>query len=117
MNKFKDLVVWQKSIDLAIRVYEITSSFPASEKYNLVSQANRSAVSVASNIAEGAGRNSNPQFLSFLQFSLGSSYELETQLLLANRLNFLTDEKFVEVECMLNEVQRMLMGLIKKLRT
>lgn len=80
MNKYKDLIVWQHAINLAASVYQITESFPSKETYGLVSQINRSAVSVASNIAEGAGRNSFKEFDQFLGIALGSLYELETQL-------------------------------------
>jgi four helix bundle protein len=75
MNRFKDLKVWQKSIDLVEQVYKCTCNFPASERYGIISQINRSSVSIASNIAEGAGRNSQKEFKNFLSIALGSSFE------------------------------------------
>ena len=116
MNKFKDLKVWQKSMDLAETVYTITQDFPDKEKFGLTSQLRRSAVSIASNIAEGAGRNSNPMFLSFLHIALGSSYELETQILLSYRFKYIDDVVFDKVSYLLDETQKMLMGLIKSLK-
>ena len=86
MNKYKGLNVWKQAIDLAAEVYQITERFPAKEAYGLISQINRSVVSVVSNIAEGAGRNSGKEFDYFLEIALGSLFELETQLIIGNRL-------------------------------
>lgn len=83
MHEYKKLKVWNDAIELVTDIYLITKTFPDSEKYGLVSQINRCAVSIPSNIAEGAGRNSNGEFRQFLGISNGSCYELETQLLLA----------------------------------
>jgi four helix bundle protein len=87
MNQYKKLIVWQKSIDLVVKVYEKTNNFPDKEKFGLTTQINRCAVSIASNIAEGAGRNSEKEFNNFLGITLGSSCELETQLIIANKLS------------------------------
>ena len=87
MHKIQDLRIWHKAIDLATEVYKATENFPTEEKYGLTSQIRRSAVSVPSNIAEGAGRNSNKQFCQFLGISNGSSYELQTQLIFLIDLN------------------------------
>lgn len=84
MHNFKDLIIWQRSMELAKVVYEITANFPPNEKYGLTSQINRAVVSVPSNIAEGAGRSSDKEFAQFLSIALGSAFELETQLILAN---------------------------------
>ena len=92
MNKFKDLLVWQKAIDLTEFVYLLTTQFPSEEKYGLTSQIRRCVVSIPSNIAEGAGRNSKNEFKHFLSIAFGSSYELETQLILANRFNYILKE-------------------------
>lgn len=81
MNNFRNLEVWNKVVELATYVYQITESFPKAEKYGLTSQMRRSAVSISSNIAEGAGRGSEKEFNHFLNISTGSCYELETQLL------------------------------------
>ncbi len=115
MNKFKDLLVWQKSIDIAEEVYRLTADFPAVEKFNLESQIKRSVVSIASNIAEGAGRGSKNEFKHFLSIALGSSYELETQLILSGRLNYSSKEKVELLLTKLDEIQKMLIGLQKSL--
>jgi four helix bundle protein len=115
MNKFRDLLVWQKAMDLAEHVYTLTKDFPVDERYGLQSQVRRCSVSIASNIAEGAGRNSNKEFKYFLSISLGSSFELETQLLLAAKFNYIVKENLEEVIARLQEVQKMLNGLQKSL--
>lgn len=117
MHNYKELTVWQKSMDLTVLVYQVSKEFPPEEKFNLVSQINRSAVSIPSNIAEGAGRNSDKEFLHFLSIANGSSYELETQLLLAERLGFISVEICSEVRVILSEIQRMLFFLQKKLKS
>lgn len=116
MNHFKKLNVWQKSIDLAVEVYKITEDFPNDEKYGLSSQMRRSAVSIPCNIAEGAGRNSQKEFNNFLGFSNGSSCELETLFIMANRLELITDETIEEKTNSLHEIQRMLSGLQQSLQ-
>ena len=90
-NSYRDLIIWQKSMDLTKLVYQITYSFPKDEIYGLTSQIRRSAVSIPSNIAEGRGRNSNKEFIRFLQISLGSLYELQTQLELAVSFNYVNN--------------------------
>jgi four helix bundle protein len=117
MNRFKELVVWKKSVELATDVYSVIRNFPSEEKFGLVSQLNRCAVSIPSNIAEGSGRNSNGEFNHFLGIAVGSSFEMETQLVIANKLNYLTDDQLRELENKLDEVQRMLFGLQKSLNT
>ncbi len=92
MHRYKELMVWQKAMDLTQQIYEQTANFPADEKFGLVSQMRRCSVSIASNIAEGAGRNSNGEFNQFLGIAQGSAFELETQVLLATRMNFLEPE-------------------------
>ena len=115
MNKFKELLVWQKAIDLAEEVYKLTADFPGTEKFNLESQIKRSVVSIASNIAEGAGRGSKNEFKHFLTIAVGSSYELETQLILSSRLNYTSKERTDELIAKLDEIQKMLIGLQKSL--
>ena len=88
----KDLDVWKKSMDLVEGVYRLTKSFPDSEKYGLTNQMRRCAVSIPSNIAEGAGRNSKKEFKQFLYISLGSISELETQLIISSKLNYLKNK-------------------------
>ncbi len=86
MNKYKELQVWQISMDVAETIYQLTSSFPDEEKFGLKSQLRRCSVSVPSNIAEGAGQNSSKEFNYFLGIANGSCYELETQVILSNKL-------------------------------
>lgn len=88
MNNFRNLDVWDKAVELATYAYKMTESFPKAEKYGLMSQMRRSAVSISSNIAEGAGRDSKKEFNQFLNISTGSCYELETQLTISQNLKF-----------------------------
>ncbi|MEN8927531.1 MAG: four helix bundle protein [Flavobacteriales bacterium] len=115
MNNFKELKVWKKAIELAVLVYKTTKQFPADERFGLISQINRCSVSVSSNIAEGAGRNNKKEFRHFLGIAQGSCYELESQLILSNLLEFVTDERLKELEPIINEVNRMIHGLKKSL--
>ena len=92
MHNFRKLTIWKDSMNLTLDVYHLTQHFPKEEKFNLTSQIRRSAVSVPSNIAEGAGRNTNKDFNNFLGIATGSCYELETQLILSKRLGFLTEK-------------------------
>lgn len=114
-HKFKDLKVWQSSIELAKLVYEITLSFPDSEKYGLISQIRRCAISIPSNISEGSGRNTNQDFARFLSIALGSSYELETQLLLSEKLKLINISSLDAILVRLYEVQKMLFVLQRKM--
>jgi len=110
MNTHKDLEVWQKSIELVEMVYKITDNFPQSEIYGLTNQMRRSAVSIPSNISEGAARNSNKEFIQFLYISLGSLSELETQCIISKKLRYFDDEPlFEEIEIL----RRKLLNFIK----
>jgi len=111
-HNFKELLVWKKSIDLVKSVYQLTSSLPSEEKFGLISQMNRSSVSIPSNIAEGSGRTSTKEFLYFLNIAISSSYELETQLIISNQL-FLRDVE--NILSQIYEVQKMILGLKKNL--
>ena len=115
MNQFKNLIVWQKSIELATEIYKLTDAFPTKEKFGLVTQMNRCAVSISSNLAEGAGRNSNKEYCYFLSISQGSSFELETQLLIGLNLKYYTQKELNPVMTLLHEVQKMLYSLQSKL--
>ena len=101
MHKFEDLKIWQKAMYITVDCYKATENFPKEEKYGLTSQLRRSAVSVPSNISEGAGRNTNGEFKQFLGIANGSSFELLTQLYLSQRLNLITEEG---VRPIINEV-------------
>jgi len=114
MNNYKELMIWNKSMDLVEKVYRIVSSFPDEEKYGLTSQIQRSAVSIPSNIAEGAGRNSNKEFRNFLGIANGSANELMTQLLLTIRIGYTKENKLKEIFDLLTEIQKMNFALIKK---
>ena len=92
MHRYKELQIWQKTMDLSQRIYKETANFPTEEKFGLISQMRRSSVSIASNIAEGAGRNSDGEFNQFLGIAQGSAFELETQILIAGRLKFIPPE-------------------------
>lgn len=112
MSTHTDLVVWQKSIDLVELVYRLTKDFPDEEKFGLISQMRRSAVSIPSNIAEGHGRKGNGDFAHFLKIAFGSSSELETQLHIAFRLDYLNKKDYDETVAFLADVRKMLNGLI-----
>jgi four helix bundle protein len=115
MNNFKELKVWQKSMDLVVDVYKLTKKYPADERFGLISQSNRCSVSVPSNIAEGAGRRTNKDFARFLGFSSGSSFELETQLILAQKLGYITEEDLNSVSDNIDHIQKMLYKLQESL--
>ena len=110
----KDLDVWKKSMDLVEGVYRLTKSFPDAEKYGLTNQIRRCVVSISSNIAEGAARNTDKEFVQFCYIALGSLSELETQLLIAERLKYSQNIDILENVV---EIRRMLLGLIKYLKS
>lgn len=116
MHNFKDLKVWQKSIDLAVEVYKATSLLPNDEKYGLISQMKRCSASVSSNIAEGSGRGSSAQFKYFLNISQGSAFELEAQLIISNRLELLDDNLSTSLIEKTTEIQRMIYALDKSIK-
>ena len=117
MHNFKDLKVWQKSIELAVEVYKAASLLPTDEKYGLISQMKRCSVSISSNIAEGSGRGSNPQFKHFLTISQGSAFELETQLIISNKLELLSDSLADNLIEKTIEIQKMVYSLGKSINT
>lgn len=115
INSHKDLIVWQKGIQLCKIIYKETDKFPKSEIYGITSQMRRSVISIPSNIAEGRSRTTTKDFLHFLSIALGSASELETQLEIAKELSFLKEEKYLEINALLVEVSKMTVGLMKKL--
>ena len=117
MKTHKDLDVWKSSIEMVTILYQITSNFPKEEIYGLTNQLRRSAVSVPSNIAEGAGRNSHKEFLQFLYFATGSLSELETQVIIASNLKYINDEQRQNMDILINSIFKMLSGLIKSVKT
>ncbi len=112
MHNFKELKIWQKAVDLATDVYTLTSNYPEGEKFNLVSQMRRAAISISSNIAEGAGRNTNKDFARFLSIAYASLYELESQLFVSQKLNFIKENKLYTN---IDELQKMIYGFKKTL--
>jgi four helix bundle protein len=107
MNNLKELKIWNKAIDLTVDIYKATSTFPSDERFGLISQSRRSAVSIPSNIAEGAGRNSKKEFANFLGIANGSSYELQTQLVISNKLSLLDDDLLNDLLGQIDELQKM----------
>jgi len=117
MHNFKELKVWQAAIEISKGVFAASRLFPSEEKFTLTSQMMRCAISIPSNIAEGCGRKSNKEFSQYLNISLGSAFELETQLILAKEFNYLTETNFNTLQLQIIEVQRMIGGLQRSLNT
>ena len=115
MHQFEKLKIWQKSMDIAVYVYEISALLPNDEKFNLIHQIKKCAVSIPSNIAEGCGRKSDKELKQFVSISLGSSFELETQIIIAKEVDLITIEQFDSINSKLLEIQKMLNGLSKSL--
>ena len=107
MHNLKELKIWNKAIDLTVDVYKATEKFPKEEVYGLTSQIRRSAVSIPSNISEGAGRNSTGEFKHFLGIANGSSYELQTQVVISQRLSLLEEDTTNELLLKIEEIQKM----------
>lgn len=117
ISSYKDLIVWQKSMDLAELVYKFTDAFPKAEQYGITSQMRRSSVSTCSNITEGSRGGSRKDFRQFLIIAFASGAELETQILLAERLHCFVKSEFHQLYELLQEVMKMLNALIYKLQT
>lgn len=114
MHNFQNLVIWKKAINLVEDIYRLTLKFPNDEKYRLTSQIKRSAVSIPSNVAEGAGRNTEGEFKNFLGIASGSSNELFSQLVLSHKLGFITKNELEPILIKLEEIQKINYTLIKK---
>jgi len=113
MRNFRKLEIWNKGITLVKKIYKITSDLPSSEKFGLISQMQRCAVSIPSNIAEGCSRNSEIEYKRFLEISMGSAFELETQLILCYELNYIDKEKVNLLINELNLLQKQINALIR----
>lgn len=116
MHNFRELKIWQEAIKITKLTYQLTKLFPASELYGLTSQMNRAAISIPSNIAEGAGRNSNKEFTQFLNITMGSCFELETQITIAFELSYIQKEDLETFIIDLNRLEKMINSLITTLR-
>ena len=121
MKTHKDLEIWKKAIEMVTKIYMLTRSFPKEELYGLTYQIRRSAVSVPSNIAEGAGRDSSKEFLHFICFATGSLSELETQIIIAHNLGYLNNDQKQDIDIIFSHLFKLLSGLTqsinKKLKT
>jgi four helix bundle protein len=115
INSYRDLLVWQKGLELAYLLYEITRLFPQEEKFGLISQIRRAAVSVPSNIAEGQARHRKKEFIQYLYIAKGSLAELDTQCLIARELGYVEEPQIKPILLQIDELQRMLYSLIEKL--
>lgn len=107
MHNIKDLKIWNKAIDLAIRIYDVSGRFPSDERFGLISQIRRCAISIPSNISEGAGRNTKGEFKQFLGIANGSCYELQTQIVIAQKLGFIDDVDCNKILDSIDELQKM----------
>lgn len=107
MHNLKELKIWNKAVELAVEVYKATANFPKEETYGLTSQIRRAVVSISSNISEGAGRNGNKEFIYFLGIANGSSYELQTQLIISNKLNLISEGVLDSLLNTIEELQKM----------
>ena len=116
MKSHKDLDVWRLAVDLACEVYKTTGTFPKEEQYGMVNQMRRAATSIASNIAEGAARQSSKEFVQFLHIALGSTSELDTQLEIATRVNLANPGELQKLQESAARVNQMLRGLVKSVR-
>lgn len=115
IKSYKDLLVWQKGMLMTKFIYTETQGFPDSERYGLTNQIRRAAVSVPSNIAEGYGRNSTQDYLRFLRISVGFLYEIQTQLEIAQEQQYLTDPGVIKIVNVANELEKMLVSMIRKI--
>lgn len=116
ITSYKQLIVWQKSVELVKSIYSLTSLFPKDELYGIISQIRRASISIPSNIAEGYGRRSHKEYLQFYSIAYGSSLELETQLIIAKKLSFAVNDDYKIAESLLNEVIKMLYVMVYKER-
>src|SRR5687768_474751 len=116
MKDFRDLLVWQKSHSLTLAVYKVSAQFPKSELYGLTSQMRRASASIPANIAEGCGKESDADFCRYIQIAMGSASEVDYHLILARDLGFLTESDYQQLNDQTQEIKRMLIGFIKKLK-
>lgn len=115
MNNYKNLKIWQESIEVVLDIYQITKSFPKEEMYGLTSQLRRAAISIPSNISEGACRNNDKEFKQFLGIASGSAGEADTQLFIAKKLEYITEENYRELSAKLDNIQKKNFNLQKRI--
>ena len=116
MSSYQDLTVWQKSIEIVVKIYQLTQTFPKEETYGLCDQMRRAAVSIPSNIAEGQARNTQKDFSRFLNIAQGSRAELETQIIIAEQLHYLEQQQAKQLLEQISEINLMLRSLIRALK-
>ncbi len=116
-QNYKDLIAWQKAMDLVVEVYQTTTAFPHDERFGLTNQVRRAAVSIPSNIAEGQGRGPTQDFIRFLCMARGSLQEVDTQLILATRLGYIPQERCDRLSDLLIELAKVINGLIRSIPT
>jgi len=114
-HNFKKLTIWQEGIELVIETYKTTKAFPSEEKFGLSSQLNRCSVSIPSNIAEGTSKSSEKHFKNYLETALGSSFEWETQIIIAFKIGYISQDKFNKLENRINKIQNMIYNFMSKL--
>ena len=115
MRNFKELKIWQKAIDIAIKTYQLTDTFPKEDKYAIVQQMTKASVSIPSNIAEGSSRKSEKDYLRYIEISLGSAFELETQIIIAEKLNKGNQQLLQDLKIEVADEQKMLTGFQHRL--
>lgn len=116
MHNFRELNIWKDAVEVTSEIFKKTKQFPQDERYGLASQMNRSAVSIASNIAEGSSRKSNKEFTRFLEISLGSCFELETQLVIAEKFEYISNNEYQEIVGKIQLLQKMISSFKNKLQ-
>lgn len=116
MSQYQNLRIWQKSVDLTVEIYELTKNFPNNERYGIVSQMQRASVSVPSNIAEGAIRQHKKEFINFLYIGLGSLSELNTQVIITQKIGYINDFQCEKLKEEIDEIGKQISGLINKLK-
>jgi four helix bundle protein len=115
-RSYQDLIVWQKAVQLVTDIYSLTKKFPADERFGIISQLNRASISIPTNIAEGWGRETSKNYLQFLRTSRGSVMEVQTLLIISKNLGFVSQSEFESLSAKVEEVGKILQGLIKSVR-
>lgn len=116
INSYKDLIAWQKGIELTTDIYKMLGQFPKEEKFGLISQISRSCTSIPANIAEGWGRDSDQNFIYYLKIAKGSLYELETHLIISKNINYIAEKTLKDLQIKIEEISKIINGLIKSIQ-